>query len=423
MRKICVLILALFLFASARRARADAAAIHADKLPRQTAVRAALDDARQLEPYCRRWSSDGQYPVTKDQVAARLTKDLGFLVPALKNHPRNEELALLTGLVAHYAYNLDVPDTHETAMWALGEAEKLAPADIRAAWFQAALKCQTLESTEGADAFLAIERGHKWNQLPAAFWMDYVDCATGTNMPEHALRAMGYLKQLNAQEAAQEQPMALIALKRIVPFDPARTYETKEVWKSDDKDDPALTSTSCGVRLRLRGFWTINQLALQKSTCVALFQTGAYQGTTQQLRPGILLLVKQPEPGQSLEDFARKFMPPGPTQTFVPSRCPADRCFGLAGVQEGMYGKDGDGHGRIIVFERDQPAFPGLIFESPAVIPKTDKNDSLHDYRPEALQGRIPGHLYYLVLLDAAASIEQPALADYDYFLGNLVVE
>ena len=209
MRKICVLILAPFLIATARRVRADAAAIHADQLPQQTAVLAALDDAKKLDPYCRRWSGDWQYPAKKDEVTARLTKDLGFLVPAMKSHPRNVELALLTGLVARYAYNLDVPDTHETAMWALGEAEKLAPGDIRAGWFRATLKCQTLESMEGADTFLAIESGHQWNQLPTAFWEDYVDCATVTNMPEHALRAMGYLKRLNAKagvEGSQESP-------------------------------------------------------------------------------------------------------------------------------------------------------------------------------------------------------------------------
>lgn len=423
MWKICALILAILSFGTAHKVWADAAAIHANKLPQETAVLAALDDVRKLEPYCRAWTSNWQYPVKREEVAARLSKDLGFLVPALKSHPQNEELALLTGLVARYAYNLDVPDTHETAMWALGEAEKLAPSDIRAGWFRATLKCQTLESAEGADAFLAMESSHKWDQLPAAFWEDYIGCATLTNMPEHALRAMSYLDKLNPQEAADFEKAAEIARGRIVPFDPARNYETKDVWESDDKAEPTLTSTSCGVRLQVHGFWSINQLGLQKSTCVGLFTAGAYQGTVHQLHPSILLLVKQPEPGQTLEDFAHKFMPPGPAQTFVPAHCPAARCYGLVGVQAGMYGKDGDGHGRIVVFERDQPAFPGLIFESPAAIPRTEGDEGMQAYRPEPLQARIPGKLYYLVLLDTAASIEQPALADFDYFLQNLVVE
>jgi hypothetical protein len=33
------------------------------------------------------------------------------------------------------------------------------------------------------------------------------------------------------------------------------------------------------------------------------------------------------------------------------------------------------------------------------------------------------GKLYYVVLLDVASSIEQPALQDYEFFLKNLTVE
>ena len=35
----------------------------------------------------------------------------------------------------------------------------------------------------------------------------------------------------------------------------------------------------------------------------------------------------------------------------------------------------------------------------------------------------MPGKLYYLVLLDTASSIEEPALKDFDFFLENLTVE
>jgi hypothetical protein len=44
-------------------------------------------------------------------------------------------------------------------------------------------------------------------------------------------------------------------------------------------------------------------------------------------------------------------------------------------------------------------------------------------YRPSQTNQRIPGKLYYLVLLDVAASIEEPALKDYEFFLQNMIVE
>ena len=62
----------------APHALADVAAIHASALPQETAVLAALDDARQLEPYSHSWTNNWKYPVAKEDVSARLGKDLGF---------------------------------------------------------------------------------------------------------------------------------------------------------------------------------------------------------------------------------------------------------------------------------------------------------------------------------------------------------
>jgi hypothetical protein len=39
------------------------------------------------------------------------------------------------------------------------------------------------------------------------------------------------------------------------------------------------------------------------------------------------------------------------------------------------------------------------------------------------VKGRIPGKLYYLVVLETAASIETAAMVDLDLFLKDLVVE
>ena len=44
-------------------------------------------------------------------------------------------------------------------------------------------------------------------------------------------------------------------------------------------------------------------------------------------------------------------------------------------------------------------------------------------FHPGQAHERIPGKLYYLLLLDTAASIEDPALKDFDFFLQNLTVE
>jgi len=422
-RKTAAFLFASLLFSIAPLAHSDVAAIHADRLPQEVAVLAALDDAKQLEPYSHSWSNKWQYPVPKDEVAARLGKDLGFLVIAVKSHPDNAELLLLTGLVARYAYNLDVDGSYDHAVDALGQAEKLAPSDVRAGWFRATLLCQTTQPRAGGDQFLAIESSHAWDKLPIAFWDDYMECASVTAMPAHVLRAADHLEKLHAAESEMRAFLAKAAGSRFDTFDPKKDYKPKEIWQGANAgENTEFTSSTCGVRLRTHGNWEINNLGLNGKGCIANFSTGPYKATTRNLSPSILLIAKQADENETLLDFAKKYSK-GLFGMFTPSRCPATECVALWGVQSGMYKRDGDGRGRIVVFERDQPDFPGLVLESPWQLPKQEGNEGVKAYHPNQIQQRIPGKLYYLVLLDTASSIEEPALKEFDFFLENLTVE
>jgi hypothetical protein len=423
-RKIAAILFASLFLPLAAFALSEVEAIHADRLPQETAVLAALDDVKQLEPYSHVFTINWKFPIAKEEVATRLGKDLGFLTIALKSHPDNAELMLLTGLVARYAYNLDVEGSYDITLNVLGQAQKLSPSDVRVPWFRATLLCQTMKPRAGADEFLSIENSHAWNQLPAAFWDDYMECASVTNMPAHILRAADHLEKMHATDSEMRTFLANGARKRFDAFDPKKKYEPKDVWEgANPGESPDFTSTMCGVRLRAHGNWEVNQIGLGENGCIANFSTSPYKATTRDLYPSILLLVKQPEKNETLQDFSKRFTKKGTFESFVPDHCPAASCIAMKGVQPGMYKEDGDGHGRIIVFERDQPEFPGLIFETPWEMPKSKGGEEVKYYRPNQIQQRIPGKLYYVVLLDTAASIEEPALKDLNFFLENLTVE
>jgi hypothetical protein len=134
-------------------------------------------------------------------------------------------------------------------------------------------------------------------------------------------------------------------------------------------------------------------------------------------------MVKQPEKDETLQAFSQRFMTKGTFEPVDAPCCPADKCISMRGVQPGMYKGDGDGHGHLVFFERNQPEFPGLIFETPVDIPKPEQQGKVQVFRPTQEQERIPGELYYLVLLDTAASIEGSAMKDYAFFLQHLTVE
>jgi hypothetical protein len=414
-------------FLPAVRLHADLAAIHRDALPQETAVLAALDDVEQLEPYCLYWTAPAlwQFDIPRQQVADRLSKDLGFLVQAAKAHPENAELALLAGLVANYAHNLEVQHAYDTATGMLDLAAKLAPGDLRAGWFQSTLQCQSTEIEEGAKSFLALEATWARDRLPAAFWDDYMECALLSDMPAHVLRAASYLEKAHAPRSDRGQAYVEFARQRLVPFDPQKEYEPSAVWLGAEPggNEEVLTGASFGVQMKVHADWEKAGFQLKGDKGTTLFSTGPYAAKKGTLRPSILLLVKQAKPGQTLDDFAASFGRDGTFVPYTPARCPAERCIAERGNQPGMYHENGDGHGRIVFFEREQPEFPGLVFESPSSLPHKEGKKGPETFTFAQIQQRMPGKLFYLVLLDTAASIKEPAMKDFDFFLQNLTVE
>jgi hypothetical protein len=424
MSKLACLFCALCVVLQSPRAFADIAAIHAGSLPQEVAVLNSLKDATELEPYARSWTQNWKYPVAKTDAAARLGVDLASLNSAVKAHPDNAELLLLTGLVAHYAYNVDLPGSHDTSLAALAAAERLDKADFRAPWFRATLLCQTTQLAAGADQFLAIENGNPWERLPAAFWADYMECATLAKMPAHALRAEDHLEKLHAPATDMRTALADANRKRSNPFDPTKEYAQKDVWEYEKvANQTSFTSTSCGLRMHVQSGWAVDRLELAKGSCVADFSTGPYNDTPSKMRPSILVMVQQPVENETLDDYVKRLSSKGGFVPFTPSRCPADRCVAITGTKPGAYGTSGDGRALMLIFERDQPEFPGLAFESPSQPSPPAGGAGMAYYRPSQTQQRIPGKLYYVVLLDTAASIEEPAMKDFEFFLQQLTVE
>lgn len=403
---------------------AGVAAIHVDALPQETSVLAAYDDAQRFEPYVSSWTSNWQYPVSRDEVATRLTADLGFLSLALRSHPDNEDLLLLTALVAHYAYNVDVNGSFDAAMRVLGQAQTLAPSDVRPLWFRASLVCQTGQSASGFQQFLSIESSRPWDRLPIGFWDDYLECALINGMPAHALRAADHLDKLHAPPSRRRAFLVRTARSLFAPFNPVKPYPPQDAWSgSRVGGDVTFTSTTCGLQIRAHDDWTVNDLALDKGACLAYFATGPYKAAAGRMKPSILVLAQRPQNNETLQQFAESFATKGNFRPFTPSNCPASACIGLTGDRPGLYGKDGDGREQIVVFERDEPRYPGLIFEASLDSSKSSSSDSAIFLRPDQIPERIPGRLYYLVALDTSSSIEEPAVKDFGFFLANLTVE
>lgn len=397
--------------------------IQTEKLPDISAVRKAYEDASEIESYVCVWSSEWRYAIPKNEVASRLSTSLLSLKQALKSNPDNEELLLLIGLVAHYAYNVDVEGTFDLAMNSFQSARALSPMDHRPDWFLATFACESNQVKEGMEKFLTIEDAHGWQQLSPGFWDDYIHCGLIANMPAHVLRAGQYAARLNARPSKDRDSLLELAGKRFKKSDPNTTYGSAEAWASENRGSQTIfTSTIFGISISSNGNWKAKVGDVDKGLGLVQFQMEPRPGRSGQVYPNILVIVRPPKPGESLADFQQSIVKGKSSKPADVSFCPSQDCLGAEIVEPSMYKVEGDGHFVMTVFRRDSPEYPGLLFEVSGGPPISGSDQPQYFHPIERLR-RLDGPLYYLVGLDSAESVLVQAKSDYESFLKRIRVE
>jgi len=398
--------------------------IQREKLPRDPSVEKAYADLTTIESMVRYWSQNWTFKTPKEEVVAQLKGSLKTIKEATAAHPENEELWLLTGLVAGYAYNLDLDGAYELAIDSLGKAKRLSPDDFRPQWFQSRLVCQTQKTKEGMDGFLALEYRAAPGRLPADFWDDYLFCTTVTNMPAHALRAADHLQALHASPSDYRDELVKINGKRFLAADAAESYKSAAIW-SNYKTDQAVNfvNTMFGFQFSTPPDWKISLGDAQGGQTAVQIEMNSFKTTAGEVTPNILIVARRPRNGETLDEFMKTFLKGQPAVAAKVSECPSQECIAAEQVGKGMYGAAGDGHAIMAAFQREEPAFPGILFEQPLGLPDPGESKEVKYYHPEERFHRLQGTLYYFVLLDTASSILDRATIEYAKFLLTLKAE
>jgi hypothetical protein len=418
------IIVVLNIFLTATPALAGLKDLHADKLPQTPDVLKAYSNVLSLEPMVDAWNAKWPYKTAKDAVVSALKGDLAELESAEKSAPDNEELSLLTGLTARYAYNVDVEPAYQVAVDAFMRAHRLVPADYRPEWFLGIHECQANQMKQGMSVLLDVEQQFPYQSLPIGFWDDYIFCAAISNMPAHELRAADYLEQLHAPISDSLRGVIDSARSRFREPDLSSTIKADDVWQSEQLDGAFLIKNfAFGFSFSMPSNWGVKFSDVENGVCYAQMQTGPQHGKEGDIYPNIVVISRRPKPAETLKDFASKFLAPTASKPIPVGDCPVSECLAFQAVKSGMYGADGDGYAFVRVFESNGAKYPGLLLETPGAPPPTTVQNQVTYYRPTARFRRVTGTLYYLVLLDTAGSVLPQAKKDFELFLKNLKVE
>jgi hypothetical protein len=396
------------------------------KFPEDQRVQTVFSKVRPIEYMAHSWSSTWSYDTPKTQVASLLRSSLHDLRSAEASAPQNEELLLLTGIVAHLAYNVDVENTYEVAVQSFEKAHELAPADYRPEWFLASHRCQSNELKTGMEQMLAIEGQKLWRALPVDFWDDYINCSTISLMPAHTLRAIDHAVHLGESPTSYSLAVQM-ANNRFKSTDADTVYSAHDAWQTTKRDgDVQFASDVCGIGFSAHGDWHLDIRDVAKGTCLLMIETGPYPSKSGQATPTIMILSRPAKPEEQLDDFVHSLttLKYPSARSFTAPSCPSDRCTAFEIVTDALYPSEGGAHLLVVGFAARAPDFPGLLFERPTAPsePKPEKKTSYY-YRPDDRLHRMPGVLYTVVLLDSNASIFEKAVEDFQYVLKSIQLD
>jgi hypothetical protein len=416
--------LIVFLFVlSGQQGSAQLREIDSTKLPPDAA--AAYAKVLPYEQYVQGWSDKWNYDVPRNEVVSVLSSALTQLTASAKAAPENHELQVLTGLVAHYAYNVDVKDSFDSSVHFLQLATQSDSSDIRPNWFLGIHQCQANQGDMGMPRLIAVEESSDWRHLPLDFWDAYVTCSMLTLMPAHTLRAIDHATQLGASPDSMKN-IVDIENKRYKSSDAASTYPAHDAWEAENHgDDVTFTTRLCGVSFAVHSNWIPKIPDVQHGTCSAVFEPPEYPAKHGKSSPSVLLMARPAKAQEALSDFVGDFLKGryADAKPTTLSYCPSTHCLSYEMIVKDMYESEGGGHLLAVAFERDAPPYDGLIFEQPWAPPKPDdskKSKRPVYYRPDTVFHRLPGKIYYLVILDSNASIFAPASKDFDFFLHSI---
>jgi hypothetical protein len=419
---------AALIFLSATSAFTQIRQINPSKLPQDTAVQHAYTDLLPIDQFARTSEATWRFPIPREQVTSRFLAALHTFEAAQQQSPANKELQLLTGLVAHLAYNLGIEEAYDPALNLL---QPQAKDDFRAAWFFAMHQCQSSSSMAGMQQLLRVEASSA--SLPGAFWQDYAYCAGVTNMPVHAVRAYDKARKIPDGLPIDEQ-LEQAARDRIKPSSITDSYTAKQAWPAE-KIVNRQTSTLCGMSFTTKPTFHLSIGNVAMGTCPVSIATEQYPSRYGPSSASLLLVTQVAKPGESLEAFSQRLIaafskgelkdPRRAEKTALPGiQCPVATCLTFEIVTSKQYKAEGGAHLLAVLFQSEQPAYPGLRFETPQPIPKAGNNSpKAASFQPEEMLQRFDGTLYTCITLDANQDIYPRARVDFEDLIKSLAVD
>jgi hypothetical protein len=397
--------------------------INFNNIPDSKEITKIKETILNLEPMVTNWTQNWNYKVPKDQVVKQITESYKKLDALSKQYPNNIELVLFKGLVAHFAYQLDLKDYKELALSDFNKAALIDSNDIRPDWFSGVHLVKLGKIKDGMEKLLSISKSKPFDQLPGTFWEDFSYCALISSMPSHALMGLEYANKIEGKQSEMDQLIGPIVKNRFKqPPADDQTINKDEVWDYIQNSDlVTFTNRLFDFSLQVPMNWRIGLGDYQKNSNAIMLNPPAKTGLSGSVNSTIMILAHKPKNDETFDKFVNSMLDPRLTFKEVEKSFTFGPVKAFEGETTTSYANEGGAHCLIVFFSRNQPEKPGLLLESPLELPKEESG--LAYYHSKEVFTKIPGTIYYFVLLDTTQSTFIESKNELEKLLSTLIVE
>jgi hypothetical protein len=379
-------------------------------------------NAFELEPLAKEWSSEWKHSVPKEQVIDLAKKTMGIIDDVLKDKPNHAEMLIFKGLMAYYAYNLDLREYNDIAEKSFKAAQALVPEDIRPTWFLGKHFTLSARPALGMQTITPIIKKNKPEQLPSRFWGDYAYCAYLAAMPSSALMGIDYSeKTAGVMSPGAKLIRDTVQSRMIIPSE-NKEYDYKTIW-SFEKTEPNIrfTNRMFGFYFTCPGEWNIGFGNAKNGKCGVRLGLPGKKGA---VTPNINIIAETAKENPKLEDFMKKYLPAKIDFQKVSDDLKVPGAVAVEGVVKKYYKKRQSARLLAIVLSRQQPAYPGVALEHPIELPLNKQGEPKPQFfRAREVFARFNHPIYYMIVLDAPESAYPAARKELDMFLSGFFAE
>lgn len=382
-----------------------------------------VDFLRHNDSLYDQWVHDWNYDIPQKKVIETLTS----LYKEVDKMPeKNLETELLLGDIGHYIYNLNIEAFYQKAEDHYLLAKNIAPDDYRVYWF---LGNHYALSDNVASAVQEFRVAMQYLPKPTVsylFWADYARACSYANMPGTAYYASNMASKIAGRRIFLEDQIMSTNRTALKSVHSDTVVDGKEMWLVNGKQGKKLLffNRLLGTRLLADSTWELQISDFRNWFSYISFKPQPATGKNgEKIGYSILFLTQVPEKRQTLQRFLDSLTAKSTKKTRINFEVGGIKnCIGYEIKDPDIYPQFGGSHSYAIAIQRDQPAFPGMLLETPLELQAGSKNDVTY-YLSPARFTRINTRLYYYILLNSCESIHDESLAVFKELIENITLE